>query len=112
MALPEIDVGSLRHRVTVQSVTRTQGANGEVQEAWADVRSVWAKVEPVSARELYAAQQAQVAVSHRVTMRYQSDLTALSHRLVFEGRYLAIAGLRDLDERRVWHEAICLEWGA
>lgn len=105
-----VPLGKLRHRVAIQAVTRTQAANGEVSEAWADVATVWAFVEPVTSREIYAAQQAQVSVTHRVTLRYRSDLTVTGHRLAFNGRYLAISGLRNVEERNSWLQVDCLEW--
>ncbi len=64
-------IGDLRHRVTIQQVTETRTASGAVQDAWADVATVWAAVEPLSGREFWAAQQVNAEVTTRVRMRYR-----------------------------------------
>lgn len=68
--------GDLRHRVTIQ---RPRGndlrdSTGQPVSDWPDVAEVWASIEPLSARESFAAQQAQSTVSHRIRMRYRVDV--------------------------------------
>jgi SPP1 family predicted phage head-tail adaptor len=76
--------GTLRHRVTIQQPGQTQDpTTGEMITAWQDVATVWASVEPLSAREFIAARAGQSEISARVVMRYRSDITAdmrLMHR--------------------------------
>lgn len=69
--------GLLRHRVTIQQRTETRDPDtGAVSFAWVDVATVWAAVEPLSAREFIAAQAAHSKVSARITIRYRADITA------------------------------------
>ena len=47
--------GPLRHRVLLQQPTQVQDPlTGEVAPGWADVASLWARIEPLSAREFIA----------------------------------------------------------
>ncbi|MCC2632180.1 MAG: head-tail adaptor protein [Ramlibacter sp.] len=68
-------VGKLRHRVTLQGRTETQdGDTGAITQGWAPVATVWASVEPLSAREFIASQATQAKVTARVTIRYRDDV--------------------------------------
>jgi SPP1 family predicted phage head-tail adaptor len=72
----ETTVGQLRHRVTIQRLDEsTRDAAGQVVPAWVDVATVFAAVVPVSGRELFASQQVQANVTHKVTMRHREGVT-------------------------------------
>ncbi|WP_395585520.1 head-tail adaptor protein, partial [Pseudomonas syringae group genomosp. 7] len=43
--------GTLRHRVLIQQQVTTRDSDGIEQTSWVDVATVWASVEPLSARE-------------------------------------------------------------
>lgn len=77
--------GSLRHRITIQSRTLTQGVNGEPVETWGTYLADHpAQVTPLSGKEFIAAGAQRGQVSARVTVRYDSGITELM-RLTFEG---------------------------
>jgi SPP1 family predicted phage head-tail adaptor len=57
-----IKAGRLRHRITIQERVLTQDSDLNAVYDWQDVASVWAAIEPLSARELLAAQAAQSQV--------------------------------------------------
>lgn len=70
--------GRLRHRVLIEQLLPLRDSNGdvlqdavtgEVQREWQEVATVWAAVEPLSAREFIAAQATQSKVTTRITMR-------------------------------------------
>lgn len=71
-----IAAGMLRHRVELQRPVTTKNSAGEIESDWETVDTVWAGIEPLSAREFIAAQQMNSAVSVRVTIRYRADVTA------------------------------------
>jgi SPP1 family predicted phage head-tail adaptor len=76
-------VGRMRHRVTIQRVDEsTRDVAGAVVPAWVAVDTVWASVEPVSGREIFASGQVQANVTHRVVIRHREDVTA-KNRLVW-----------------------------
>lgn len=72
-----LQAGKLRHRVVIQKQIESQDQNtGAVVVTWDDVATVWASVDPLSAKEFIAAQQEDSKVSARITIRYRSDVTA------------------------------------
>ena len=82
--------GRLRHRVLIEQYVLALDSNGDVAQdpatgetsgSWQEVVTVWAAIEPLSAREFLAAQATQSQVTARVLIRHRSDLDA-SMRLV------------------------------
>ena len=70
------DAGELRTRVTIQSEVQVADSGGGAYHAWSTVATTWAKVEPLSGRELLQAEQLQSEVTHLITIRYRSGLHA------------------------------------
>lgn len=102
-----IDPGKLRERVTVQQASETRNAMGETVLSWADLTTVWASVEGVSAREALALGQQEVVITHKVRLRYLSLLTARM-RFRWRNRILNVVSLLEYDNRTE-HVAICEE---
>lgn len=104
------DPGRLRHRVTLQApVESADEYGGTARASWRDVALVWADVQPeLSGRELMMAQQVESVVTHRVTLRYRSDVSTAS-RLVFQGRVLEVVQVIDPEERHRWLDLLCAE---
>lgn len=72
-----LSAGKLRHRVQIQYPIETQDQNtGAIQVSWAVLASVWASIEPLSAREFVAAQSEDSKVTTRITIRYRSDINS------------------------------------
>lgn len=89
--------GKLRHRVTIQQKTQARTSMGAESDAWSDIATVWASIEPVSGREYYAARQEQSEVSHKVTIRYRRGVTP-DCRLEYGDRYFEIETVIDTME--------------
>lgn len=68
--------GPLNHRIRFERETRTEDEGGGYSETWTTVATVWAGVEPISAREQLQAGQLEESAMYRVTIRRRSDLTA------------------------------------
>lgn len=102
------DAGRLRHRVTLQQYTGAADSYGDPLYAddsqWSDVCNVWAAIDPVSGREFYAAEQAQSAVTHKITLRWRSGVSA-AWRVVLGRRVFRILSVIDWEER---HESLLL----
>jgi SPP1 family predicted phage head-tail adaptor len=63
-------IGRLRHRVKIQVLDEsTRDASGQVVPLWVDAATVWATVDPLSGKEIFASSQVQANVSHRVVTR-------------------------------------------
>lgn len=89
MSLP---AGKLRHRVLIQQQVTTKDEDGVQTTTWVNVATVWASVEPLSAREFIQSGQTQSAVAARITMRYRDGLSP-SMRLIHRGEIFNIADL-------------------
>ena len=105
-----MQAGRLRHRVTLQRKQQTQNPQtGALLTTWVTEATVWAAVEPLSAREFVAAQAVQSNVSVRITVRYRPDITA-AMRLLHDGKVYNITGvLADKDSGREYLTLPCSE---
>lgn len=92
-----MDFGKLNKRLTIQQRAPGQDASGQPTLNWVDVVTVWAGIRPLSSRELIAAQASQSEISHEITIRYRSDVTA-AMRGVYKGRYFNFGMPRNMDE--------------
>lgn len=101
-----MDAGRLDKRVTIQSMTATRNAIGEPVEAWADVATVWAAVEPVQGREFWEQQQVQSEVTTRIRIRYRAGVTA-AMRVTYGGRFYNIKSVIDPRERHDEMQLMC-----
>lgn len=84
--------GKLRHRVEIQKKQRVSDGGGGWEDAWVSIATVWARVEPLSAREFVAAQSVQSQISARITIRYRDDITS-DMRIKHRGQTYDIQGV-------------------
>lgn len=72
-----IEAGRLRHRLQIQAPTETQDQNtGAVNVTWSTIATVWGAIEPLSARDLIAAQATDSEVDTRIVIRYRTGITS------------------------------------
>jgi SPP1 family predicted phage head-tail adaptor len=72
-----IYAGQLRHQIKIVDLTNSQDSFGGVAiDSATPFATVWAAVESLSGRELYAAQQKSSQVTHRITMRWMDGVFA------------------------------------
>ena len=90
--------GKLRQMIVIQSHTFTTDDFGGQIEAWADVATVAASVEPLSGRELIAAQAAQSEITTRFVVRYLAGIEP-AMRIVYNGKIYNISAIIDPEER-------------
>jgi len=100
--------GPLRHRVTFQNRVTTKDAFGQLTESWSDLFTVWASVEPISGRELLAAQQTLGEITHRIRTRYRDGITAAT-RVLFNGRIFDIESSINDKEKNAYLEIMAKE---
>jgi SPP1 family predicted phage head-tail adaptor len=103
-----VNVGKMRHRVTLEAPTPSRNQIGEEVQGWAAVADVWASVEPLSGRELWNAQQVQPDVTHRVRMWHRPDVRA-DWRLRHRGRVLNVVAVINREELNEALELVCRE---
>lgn len=81
--------GDLKHRVTLQNPTKMRSATGSPTLGWQTVATVWASVRGMSGRDVIMAAQAQALVTHKVMIRYRSDVNAQT-RMLYEGKVFEV----------------------
>lgn len=88
-----IAAGQLRHRVVIEvQVPVRDFLTGAQLIRWQPLAIVWARITPLSARELVAGQAIDSKVTARVVIRWRPDVTAKC-RLVHGGRIYNIEGV-------------------
>lgn len=108
-----MDIGSLRHRVTLDSPGGTvPDGDGGWTQAWAPLNpsQVWASITPATARDLERVTAATVisSASYIVRMRYHPQVTTQT-RLTFKGRTLSVIGVANTEERNAELVLVCVE---
>jgi SPP1 family predicted phage head-tail adaptor len=95
--------GAMRHRVQIQDQSTTLDTFGGQPLTWTTLATIWADIQPLSAREKEASQAINVEVTHEITIRYQAqfnDTKAMAaRRLVYGSRLFNIHGILNVDER-------------
>lgn len=111
--------GKLRKLVAIEQRDSGQDATGQQAITWTQVAEVYAAIEPISGRELIAAQAVQNEVTHDIAIRflpsglgaqyaledyfdedYNVEISmAGSLRVNFGGRYFNVLSVRNIDER-------------
>ena len=101
-------IGSLRHRVSIERPLRTETDGGAAVISWTSLASVFARIEPVGGGEFDVADGQVGRVTHKVLMRYRSDVLP-QMRIVAGTRELEISAALDLDGRGRWLQCHCKE---
>jgi len=80
-----IEAGKLRHRIRIESLDYlldSQGdadqdpVTGEIKQHWVEIATVWAAIEPLSAREFIRSKALQSEITARITIRYRDGMDA------------------------------------
>ena len=106
-----IQAGKLRHRVTIQSLSAgspQQTGSGMPDESWATVATVSASIEPLSGRELFAAQEHHAETTTRIRIRYRSEVTA-KMRVSHGGTTYNILSVIDPEKRHKEIQLMCAD---
>jgi SPP1 family predicted phage head-tail adaptor len=84
-----VNANDLKHLCELQSATQTVGGSGERTSTWSTYARIYAKIEPLSGRELERAKSYGSTVNHKITARYRPGITT-DQRLAFRGRFFLI----------------------
>ncbi|MFL4437565.1 phage head closure protein [Acinetobacter baumannii] len=81
----------LRNRVVIQAYTEPgRDEDGfPIEGGWSEYKKLWAKVTPLSAKDLIAAQADQYEVVARMKIRYREDITT-KMQVLWKGRVFSI----------------------
>jgi SPP1 family predicted phage head-tail adaptor len=102
--MTNVAAGRLRHRIRIDEQVTLKNSFGEQTTEWEEVATVWAAIEPLSARESMIAGQTQSKVSARLVIRARSDIMASMRAVhVKTGTIYNIEGvIRDPDSGLEW----------
>jgi SPP1 family predicted phage head-tail adaptor len=103
-----VNIGKLRHRITIEQVIETQDADGSMIETWTTFAMAQASIEPISGREYFAAQSTQADVTHRIRLRYLSGVTP-KMRVNYNSRIFDILSVININERNRELQLMCRE---
>lgn len=108
----------LNKRVLIQAPAAGRDDYGQAAEGWIDVftdgdHKIYAAINPLSVRELFAAQAAQSEATAKVTVRYYPALAnpteVAKMRVVYGERVFNIAGSVNRNEGGRWVDLLCTE---
>lgn len=110
--MPQLRLGKMRHRVTIEAPTETRDANyGGVEVAWNTYVTRWAQVEALSASEQDAAPALASQVTYRVRLHRVAGVTPKMRVVLPGGRVLQIVGVMDPDGEREQTNLLAQELG-
>ncbi len=68
-------IGGMRHRVVIQSPTRTSDGGGGGVVSWSDVATVFASIEPTGGNERFFGDQNEGRITHNIILRFRRDVS-------------------------------------
>lgn len=93
--------GGLREYLTLlRPTTQTVDAAGDFTDDHEVATAVWGSIEPLSAEESYYAHQVQTGATHKVTIRYRSDVNSKWRVRLFDGRLFTLGPPLSTMERK------------
>jgi len=106
-----MDIGSLRHVVTLQTPTTVPDGDGGFTTTWATLlANVPAEIKPAGERDLERtiASTVQSTATHIVTIRYLAGVTTQT-RVLFGAREFSVTGVANPQERDISLVLVCQE---
>ena len=103
-----LSAGDLDRRVTLQARSTSMDSFGQQLTTWTVAFDAWARVTPLTGRELLAAQAIVPETTHEVVIRYRAS-TSPGMRVVYAGRVLDVRAVLDEDSAHVQQQLLCSE---
>jgi SPP1 family predicted phage head-tail adaptor len=105
-------IGELRKQIAIQQERQTADNAGGYALAWATIATVWGEIVPASGSEIYTAGHLEGRVTHKVNMRWRSDLAITTDmRLLYNMRSFNIRSVINTDERNQYAVLLVEEGG-
>lgn len=95
--------------VSIQRLGTAQDSAGQVIETWTTTATEWASIEPVSAREFFAASGERAEITHKITMHYGVAVLPRD-QVVYGDRAFEIKGTMNVGERNRELLLMCAEF--
>lgn len=108
MARLFLDPGQFTARLDLEAPTEVSDGQGGVTVTFGLVASLWALIEPTSMERQEFASQNRAVVTHRITMRFRSDVT-VAQRFRKGAHIFEILSFQDPDETGRYLVCLCAE---
>lgn len=86
--------------IEIQSNAHTTDPDGWQSSDWTTLHTVRAAIKPINGNEVFAGGQLQSRASHKILIRYQSDLADIkesgAYRVLFDNRIMGILYVNNL----------------
>ncbi|ADH98324.1 phage head closure protein [Salisediminibacterium selenitireducens] len=103
-----MDIGDLRHRITLMSKNVETNENGFEVVTWQEVDEVWAHVANLTARDFFSASRVQMQHTVLFTIRYHPDVDE-SLRIRFLEKVYRLTGIDQKQYKNRFMELKALE---
>ncbi len=103
-----MEIGDLRHRITLQKKATSINENGFEVETWEDERTVWAKVTNLHGGEYFTAAAVQTENTVKFTIRYLEGVDT-TMRILFKGKQYDITAIDNIKYQNRYMEIKALE---
>lgn len=98
-----MNIGDMRHRITLQKKVDVTDADGFTTQQWQDVATVWAAVENLHGREYWEAASVQAENTVKFTIRFRPDVEQ-TMRILFKGKVYNILSIDNIKYRNEFIE--------
>ena len=105
-----MNIGKLRHRITLLRQVNEVNDYGASTQTWKRVATVWADVRPLSGREYFSAQQVQSEVTTQIWLRHIEGIKP-TMKVKFGKREFEILSVLNTQERDVSLQLMSKETG-
>lgn len=103
-----MNIGKLRHRVTLQKQINTQNDYGAFVTTWQDIATVWAEIKPISGREYFEANQVHSEVTTQIWLRYRDGIEP-TMRVAHNGKQYEIVSVLNYQGLNKTLQLMCKE---
>lgn len=105
----KVCIGDMDTLVTLSERAIVEPAFGETNfdEKFPDAREVWAKIRTINGRTLFNGTDADISLTHEVSVRYDPAIGAETWIQLFDGTRLDVIDTQDLEERNEFIVMLC-----
>lgn len=104
----ELYSGKLRNLIDIERAVETPDGAGGNSKVWQVIASPRAYIKPISGGERFQAMRLESNISHRIFIRYRSDLKS-DDRINYQGRLMQIKAIVNIEEQNKWLEIYAVE---
>jgi SPP1 family predicted phage head-tail adaptor len=98
----------LNEQISLQRPAKIEDEGAGKRVVWQEAGNVWAKVVPISSRERFFAGQSIAEITHRVYVRFRTDVKN-DMRIKRGDDFYLIDSIVDVDGGRLFLELLCTE---